>query len=206
MARAAQESCMGTRLLRDETPLDYFREQVAQAMEHQKVETSAFTQHYLVDLLSRCLRADALAAAEPGVEEMPLALLYLRALQTAARERARRLREMGDTALFVSGFFAESIIEKIGDLRYYRTLGGDAYARLGRERSWLGADVFSELAARFHVFADVLAEVSESARLTNSRSVLSLYERWLQTGSRRAARLLEEQGITPVDPGEGRVH
>jgi len=36
--------------------------------------------------------------------------------------------------------------------------------------------------------------------------VLRLYERWLQTGSRRAARLLEEHGISPVDPGEGQVH
>jgi hypothetical protein len=197
---------MGTRLLRDETPLEYFREQVAQAMERQKVETSAFTQHYLVDLLTRCLRTDARPAPESGFEEMPLALLYLRALEAAAHERARRLREMGDTALFVSGFFADSVLEKVGDLRYYRTLGGDAYARLGRERSWLGADVFSELAVRFHIFADVLAEVAESARLTSSRSVLDLYQRWVQTGSRRAARLLQEQGIAPVDPGEGRVH
>jgi hypothetical protein len=197
---------MGITLLREDTALEFFREQVTRAMEHQRVETSAFAQHYLADLLTRCLRADALPAAEPGFDEMPLAMLYLRALQLAARERTRRLREMGDIALFVSGFFADSVIEKVGDLHYYRQLGGDAYARLGRERSWLGADVFSELAARFQVFADVLAEVSEASRLTSSRSVLGLYERWLQTGSRRAARLLEEHGITPVDPGEGRAN
>jgi hypothetical protein len=35
--------------------------------------------------------------------------------------------------------------------------------------------------------------------------VLVLYERWLQTRSRRAAALLAEQGITPVaPPAEGR--
>jgi hypothetical protein len=197
---------MGTGLLANETPLEYFHERVEQALEHQRVETSAFARHYLVDLLARCLRADALPLVEPGFEEMPLAFLYLRALQAAARERARRLREMGDAALFVSGFFAESVIGKVGDLHYYRQLGGDAYARLGRERSWLGADVFSELAARFQVFADVLAEVSESTRLTSPRAVLDLYQRWLQTRSRRAARLLAEQGIAPMEPGEGPVH
>jgi hypothetical protein len=175
-------------------------------MEHQKVETSAFVQHYVVDLLGRCVRADALPAADPGHDQMPLAMLYLRALQAASHERSRRLREMGDTALFLSGFFGDALVEKVGDLRYYRTLGGDAYARLGRERSWLGSDVFSELAARFHELADVLSEVSESTRLGDSRSVLRLYERWAQTGSRRAARLLEERGLTPVDPGEGRAH
>jgi hypothetical protein len=116
---------------------------------------------------------------------------------------------MGDTALFVSGFFAESLGDKAADLRYYRTLGGHAYGRLSHEherRPGIGPAVFSELAGRFSEFADVFCEVSEASRLTNSRSLLRLYERWLQTGSRRAAHLLAEQGITPVDPGEGRVH
>jgi hypothetical protein len=197
---------MGTRLLPEQAPLEFFREQVATAMEHQKVETSAFVQHYVVDLLGRCVRADALPAPDPGHEAMPLAMLYLRALQAAAHERPRRLRETGDTALFLSGFFGDALVERIGDLRYYRTLGGNAYARLGRERTWIGADVFSELAARFHELADVLSEVSEATRLTDSRSVVRLYERWRQTGSRRAAQLLEQRGITPVDPGEGRAH
>lgn len=197
---------MGSRLLQGDAPLEFFREQVVKAMEHQRVETSAFVQHYVVDLLGRCVRADALPAPDPGHDSMPLAMLYLRALQAAAHERPRRLREMGDTALFLSGFFGDALVEKVGDLRYYRRLGGDAYARLGRERTAIGADVFAELAARFHELADVLSEVSEATRLTDSRSVLRLYERWAQTGSRRAARLLEARGITPVDPGEGSVH
>jgi hypothetical protein len=34
--------------------------------------------------------------------------------------------------------------------------------------------------------------------------VLRLYERWVQTGSRRAAAMLAERGIAPVLPGDGR--
>lgn len=197
---------MDQRLLDEQTPIDFFREQVDKAIEHQRLETSAFAAGYLVDLLSRCLRTDALPAPEPGFDEVPLALLYLRALQATSHERARRLREMGDAALFLSGFFADSLGDRDGDLRYYRRLGGDAYARLGRERSWLGTDVFSELAARFPAYADVLAEVSESSGLTTAPSLLRLYERWSQTRSLRAARILQEHGITPVEPQEGRVH
>lgn len=196
---------MSSKLLEELAPLEFFRELVAKAMDHQRIEASAFAQCYVVDLLARCLRADALPAAEPGFDEPPLALLYLRALQAASHERARRLRETGDVALFVSGFFGDALVERSGDLRYYRRLGGDAYARLGRERHWLGADVFSELAARFRELADVLSEVSESTRLTSSSSVVRLYQRWAETGSRHAARLLQQQGITPVDPGQGRA-
>ncbi len=200
---------MGSRLLDGPTPLEYFREQVDKALEHQKLEISAFAERYLIDLLARCVRTEtALPPPEPGFDETPLALLYLRALRAAAHERARLLRAMGDTALFVSGFFAESLLDRTGDLRYYHELGGSAYARLSREgeRAGVAADVFSELAVRFRALADVLSEVSEASRLSSSASVLRLYQRWVETRSARAAQLLAEQGITPIDPGEGSVH
>ena len=195
-----------TELVRDETPMEFFREQVERAMEHQKVSTSAFTEHYLVNLLSACVHGD-LPPSEPGYDETPLAILYVRAVQASRAERTRLLRTMGDTALFVSGFFADSLSDKLVDLGYYKTMGGHAYARLSREDAMLGggvgATVFSELSGRFSEFADVLAEVSEQSRLASNTSVLRLYERWVQTGSRRAAAMLAERGIAPILPGGG---
>jgi hypothetical protein len=199
---------MDEQLLTQQTPLEFFKSQLERAMQHQKVATSAFTEFYLANLLAECVRGDALPGAEPGFDEMPLALLYVRALEASRFQRTRLLRALGDSALFVSGFFADSLDRKLVDLDYYRRMGGHAYARLSQQDGWLEYEpkVFGELAQRFTEFADVLAEVSEASRLTNgSRSVLQLYERWLQTGSRRAAALLAEQGITPVTGGEGRL-
>jgi hypothetical protein len=196
-----------TDLVRDETPMEFFREQLERAMEHQKVSTSTFTEHYLVNLLSACVHGD-LPRSEPGHDETPLAILYIRAVQASRAERTRLLRTMGDTALFVSGFFSDSLSHKLVDLGYYKAMGGHAYARLSREDAalggGLGATVFSELSGRFSEFADVLAEVSETSRLSTNASVLRLYERWVQTGSRRAAAMLAERGIAPVLPGDGR--
>jgi hypothetical protein len=193
---------MATTLVSDGTPAEFFREQLTKAMEHQKVSTSAFTEYYLVNLLAECVQADPLMS-EPGYDETPLALLHARALQASDHRRARLLRAMGDTALFVSGFFSDSLKGKLVDLGYYRAMGGHAYARLSRQEKPLGfgSDVFSELAARFVEFADLLSEVSEVSRLTSNASVLRLYERWAQTGSRRAAALLAARGIVPVGPG-----
>jgi hypothetical protein len=114
---------------------------------------------------------------------------------------------MGDTALFMSGFFGESLNGRTTDLSYYRTLGGHAYSRLSQEEAPFPFDrsVFSELAFRFTQFADLLSEVSETSQLAATRSVLVLYQRWLETGSRRAAALLAEQGVVPVAPGETRL-
>ena len=196
---------MAGTLVRDETPMEFFREQLERAMEHQKVSTSAFTEFYLVNLLVSAVHGDPLPAPEPGYDETPLALLYARALEASRADRARLLRAMGDTALFVSGFFADSLSGRLVDLAYYRSMGGHAYATLGREQrpEAYSPAVFLELAGRFTQFADLLSEVSESSRLSSNRSILALYERWLQTGSRRAASLLAQRGITPVSPGEG---
>ena len=191
-------------LVHDETPMEFFRAQLEQAMEHQNVSTSQFTEYYLVNLLTSCINGE-LPPSEPGFDETPLAVLYVRAVQATRVERARLLRTMGDTALFMSGFFSDSLQRKLVDLDYYRTMGGQAYARLSRleDPVGLGSEVFVELSARFTEFADVLAEVSEKSRLTSDKSILQLYERWIQTGSRRAASLLADRGITPVIPGEG---
>jgi hypothetical protein len=197
---------MAEELVCRQSPIEFFKGQLEKAMQHQKVATSAFTEFYLANLLAACVRGSALPAPEPGYDETPLALLYVRAMESSRFDRARLLRTLGDAALFVSGFFADSLQRRLVDLSYYRTLGGQAYARLSRQDGWLEYDsqVFGELAQRFGEFADVLAEVSENSRLASgNRSILQLYERWIQTGSRRAAALLAERGITPVAGPEG---
>ena len=200
-----EEVAMADALVRSESPMEFFREQLQKAMEHQRVSTSDFTQYYLVHLLAESVR-ERLPAPAPGLDETPLALLYVRALHAARAERVRLLKTMGDSALFVSGFFQDSLEGRLVDADYYRALGGSAYARLSREHdplSGFGSEVYSELAARFGEFADLLAEIAQSAHLTASNaSLVKLYERWLATRSRRAAVLLAERGIVPLDPGE----
>lgn len=200
---------MVEKLLRDETPIEFFKEQLNRAMEHQKVAASAFTEFYLVNLLLGGVRGECWPAAEPGYDETPLALVYGRALQASRLERLRLLRMTGDTALFVSGFFADSLEGKLASAAYYRAMGGRAYGMLSQEEATgLGPHVFDELSGRFGEFADVLSEVSESSRLAaGNHSVLRLYERWIRTGSRRAAALLAEHGISPFPaPGGESSH
>jgi hypothetical protein len=196
-------------LVREETAALFFRDQLLTALEHQKVATSEFTESYLVFLLAAFARGESLPGREPGFDETPLALLYARALQASRFERAVLLRATADTALFVSGFFAASLPGGNGDLRYYASLGGRAYAALGREHASedpAGTGVFYELSGRFVEFVDVLAEVAEKTRLASPLSVVRLYERWAETGSPRAAALLAELGITPVAPTGGGRH
>jgi hypothetical protein len=190
---------MSEPLVRDETPVEFFREQLEKAMDHQRVSTSAFTEYYLVNLLARAI-GRSMVQGDGGADETPLALLYVEAVRASRAERARLLQSLGDQALFLSGFFADSLSRRLVDLDYCRSLGGFAYARLSREAAGSVAPVFEELAARFVEFSDLLQEVSETTRLTTVQSVVRLYERWQQTGSKRAAQLLQAQGIAPMAP------
>jgi len=200
---------MRGRIIRDETAVAFFHGQLLEAMSHQQVSTSAFTECYLANLLTAFVRGERLPAREPGFDETPLALLYARALESTGRERAQLLRTTADTALFVSGFFGDSLARRGSDLRYYAMLGGRAYARLGHDHereTTITTGVFSELARRFREFVDLLAEVSEKTMLTGPASLVRLYERWRETGSRRAAVLLARQGITPALADENVHH
>ena len=182
----------------------FFRDQLLTAMEHQRVSTSQFTELYLVNLLAGFARGgERLPARQPGYDETPLALMYARALSASSFERAVLLRSTADTALFVSGFFSDSLPGGPNDMRYYANLGGQAYKRLGHEHERedpAGGAVFNELSGRFLQFVDVLGEISEKTRIQTPLSVVRLYERWLATGSARAAALLVEHGINPVAP------
>ena len=77
---------------------------------------------------------------------------------------------------------------------------------LERQREVDFLNLVSELTSELELTTLLSRVVSEASRLVSDRSVLQLYERWVQTGSRRAAVLLAERGIAPVGPGDGREH
>ena len=71
------------------------------------VEAQPLTEHYLVQLLA--------TYANQPIDDTPLALKMLGAQGAAPREKRERLREVGDTSLFLSGFWAESFARKLVD-------------------------------------------------------------------------------------------
>jgi hypothetical protein len=50
----------------------------------------------------------------------------------------------------------------------------------------------------FQILVDVLNEVRDEARGESDRDLLRTYEIWLKTGSRRAKKLLADNGVVPI--------
>lgn len=179
-----------------ETPVEYFKEMVEQAIKHQRLQVTQMTAFYLVDLLYRFIKPEARPdfVREDGE---PLALRLLRALEAGGIERQNRLRALGDVSLFTSGYFSDSLRRKLVDVDYYIALGGHAYQSLSRHKETAFSFLFAELSESFVGFVDVLSEVSESSGLTSDTDLMRAYEKWLRTRSLQSAEKLKKRGIVP---------
>jgi hypothetical protein len=170
-------------------------------MQRNDVEVDEHTSCYVVDLLTMYARSEVLFdEGENGPELKPVARLLADAVGGSREERHRILRRVGDQSLFIAGFLAESLKHRVVDIDYYVSMGGSAYAALSgaARRSYrdlaLGP-VFAELAENFVDFVDVITDLRRAA--SDEPDMLRLYETWVRTGSRRAARLLRANGVEP---------
>lgn len=193
---------------------EFFRESVGAAMVSNRVAIDDHTEHYVVSLLTLFARSEALHdPAEQGPGHRPLALMLADAADAVPGDtRNQALQRVGDVALFIAGFMAEGLDQKSVGIGYYVRMGGGAYHLLSNSlpatvRGRAFAPVFAELACKFADVVDVLNEVRHVSSASRDRDVLRLYESWLTTGSRRAARLLRQLGIHPLEqPGGVRAH
>lgn len=170
---------------------EFFHEVVTDALSAVDLEASEPASWYLVGLLGEMTRARltdeplGVKLAQPAVD---------------AGERVRTLKQVGDTSLYVAGFFAESLNRSLVDVDYYIGIGQTAYAQLARslggQRSL--TEVYEELAANFPQFVDVLAAVRKRTDFATS-DVNRLYEMWLRTRDEWIEKKLRTIGVL-VDP------
>ena len=184
--------------------MEYFKEAVEDATERLKVEISDNTEFYVVDLLSRYTNINTLTSTQLVSEEKTFAELFMESYELKTEGRPHILKYIGDTTLFLTGFFSDSFQRCVVDVDYYASLGQTSYRNLldlvaVRVVRWGLEEVFDELSGKFFQLMDVLAEVSESSGPRHAADLLRIYERWLRTRSQRDEKLLRKMGIIPTE-------
>lgn len=176
---------------------EYFRSLVQRATARLNLPLEAHTEFYLVNLLNAYRHTEKL-----GHEEVPLAIMLERAVhgETVA-ERIRQLQRLGDTALFVVGYFPLRVRHQVVNRDYYIRMGGGAYLSLASmfQNGDTFSDIYEELGQKFPDCAELLNEVRRCSRGEKNEDLLELYERWLETGDERVQRLLQDAGIPTND-------
>jgi hypothetical protein len=198
----------GKPLTTNENLFDFFHERVDSAALQHGSPVSEEGVFYLSNLLVERGRVNEVKG--PGT------LVELHALaRESDRVRAiQAYRELGDRALYISGFFPGSVERRTISLQYYMEMGASAYDRLA---SILSApqgmlfgeghkaldEIFGELACSFDNCSRILRQVRSEIQAMatdedNDQDVLALYEEWLATGSEVVADRLRALGVIPI--------
>ncbi len=181
-------------------PRALFAELLAGALQKVQLQPSPMATAYLVELL------DERVLENPyGPEgEQALAEALLAARSNHGVERIQSMRGLGDHALFVSGFLADSLLNGPVDASYYRQIGCSAYDDVisglrGWGESGCWTRLYRELVEGFGGFVEVLAEIGDRTRPGRPQNLLGVYERYLRIGSARDRALLLRAGTLPPD-------
>ena len=169
----------------------FFHEVVTDALEATHLDASTETEWYLVSLLGDF--------AHGRISDEPLVMKLAGAQVASPGDRVKQLKEVGDTSLYVSGFFTESLGRRLVDSDYYIGIGSRAYAELSGRLGGSLTDVYRELSEKFPRFVDVLTEVRRRCDFIGA-DVVKLYEEWLRTRDEWIERKLRAFGVL-VDPG-----
>jgi hypothetical protein len=192
----------------------YFREALESAMDKGSIHLTEPAQIYLVHLLSEFARSENVFAGTERGEKPTLVELLSRAKDAEPIEAVRVYKHLGDSSLYFSGFFVDSMEREAVGRSYYLSMGETAYssvADLMRVQAATSSALFTELADRFADLAELLHAVSLHGERTQSREglpadkVLALLERYRRTGDHKLLEILAEQGVVmrPGLVGEG---
>lgn len=129
----------------------FFRDLLLKFLKRHPLSMGEHTEVYVVGLLHGFSHA--------RVTDDALCILLLR----DTGDRTMRLKEVGDTALFVTGFFPESFNSSPD---YYITMGASAYSELSnRFAQSVLHEIYGELAMQFPRVVDLLQDMRQDLTL-----------------------------------------
>jgi len=182
---------------------DFFAEMVDQGFSKTRIQTHPTAKTYLVQMLEHYLDArnlfDDHVSEVNGRKYDTLAEQFLIANQSPNAEKQGMLKKLGDKALYISGFFGDSLSRKVVDIDYYANMGGAAYSSLADcVHEDTVAQVYRIFSKQFLDFVEVLSYISHESMIQTDQSILRLYDRYLRTGSASAQEKLTQMGILPL--------
>ncbi len=188
-------------LSQEENLFDFFHEAVGSAVNSSGTPVSEDGVYYLSNLLVERGRAPEVPQPETLVE------LRIQAQERGGAASVQTWRELGDRALYTSGFFRPSLSRQNVSLDYYLSMGAAAYDQLSTVMRWTGAgggfeNIYEELAHQFQECSAILQRVRDQVRAHTHADILKLYEQWIAQPDRITAEKLAELGVTPMRPGK----
>ena len=173
---------------------DFFNVLVKEGLHQAEVRVSLPVKNYLCQLLRFFIMSDHLFFVNSSGKKQikPLAELYLQSFKAGPAGLKSNLKKMGDTSLYITGFFRESLKKKLVSTEYYIQMGRQAYKSLS---GFQNEELFEELAFHFSDLVLVLFQIRKTSSSGKYKDLLFLLDQYMETGSEQTARDLISQGI-----------
>ncbi len=176
---------------------EFFKEQLLEALEDQRVETSDLATGYLLSLLEELAAPDK--ARMPDLLHHTLVELMTEAQQLQGSEQAQRWRTMGDAVLVATGIYRGSILKRGMDLNYYFLMGASAYRRAAAMHKILGgasiAELCKELGIKLPKLSDVFEQIMANVSLQGDQGLVLLLDRWHKDHATWVRKMLNRRGL-----------
>lgn len=149
----------------------YFREALDAAMRKSNIQVTETAQVYVVHLLNEFSRSEVVFAGLDHGEKISMALMFERAMSADTQEALKIYRHLGDTSLYMLGFFKESALKRIVSQSYYKEMGAQAYlhaSSLSRAYASHRGALFYELYERFSDMVVVVENVAKYKQINEN--------------------------------------
>ncbi len=173
--------------LSQENLLSSLEQTIDQAAARHKVVLTTPAREYLLEMLERF-------AEDFGLYQetwlTPLTFQYQRINDEVNRAQRMQLqRQLGDHCLFLVGYFYDFVRQHgEGQVRYHAQLGSAAYQQIGRIP-------YRELGQKFDTIYLVIGDLHLPQ--IDEKKIITLYQKWLETGDSYYKSLLIGKGIMP---------
>ena len=178
-----------------ESTKDFFNVLIKTGLSESNIKVSVSVKNYLNDLLQFYILSDHLFSEtnSSGKKQInTIAELYLTRNISKVNTK-NQLKKIGDTSLYLSGFFRESLKRKMISVDYYIQMGQNAYETLGDLQK--EGDLFKELAQHFTDLVFVLFCIYKKSIGNHYDYLLSLIDQYMDTQSNKVAKELLSHGI-----------
>lgn len=188
-------------------PEEYFRSKVSAATSQLKTQIDDKIEFYLVNLLCDFIDPTKLRSDQDDLDvlDTPLAIMLKKAVESAPGTQAKMFKRLGDTSLYIAGFFQGYFARKTFDIDYFISMGSSAYNHVStimrdRHNDLYFRQMYQSLAMDFQKHVEIVSVIAEEHSITHKNDVnlLGIYEQWVKTQSSRLLKVLEEQGIQPI--------
>jgi hypothetical protein len=157
------------------SPKEYFRNIITKSAAKQNILLCEELEYYLVNLMCEFVEPHKLSGNESKLNffETPLAFRLKEAIEAPPEKQFALYKSLGDTSLYMSGYFQDYFNSKTYDHNYYISMGAQAYSHIAsisqtRHKDKDFCTLYKKLSEQFPDMVDIMSLISEQNKLSQN--------------------------------------